>query len=125
MRLSPTQPYFACSPRQTISSPNWALSPYRAPEVVVVTQAQVDALREAGAVKARRVPATPAVSDALGRCLVGRHATRISLLDANVLIDVYLLALAAHNGGPFVTLDGAIALQAVHGAKVGDGVRLV
>jgi hypothetical protein len=46
------------------------------------------------------------------------------LLSHRQLTDAYLLALAVHNGGQFVTLDGAIALQAVRGAKVGDVVRL-
>jgi hypothetical protein len=46
------------------------------------------------------------------------------LLDHRQLTDAYLLALAVHNGGQFVTLDGAIALQAVRGAKAGDVVRL-
>jgi len=47
------------------------------------------------------------------------------LLGHRQLTDAYLLALAVHNGGQFVTLDGAVPLQAVHGAKVGDVVRLV
>jgi toxin-antitoxin system PIN domain toxin len=47
------------------------------------------------------------------------------LLGHRQLTDAYLLALAVHNGGQLVTLDGAIALQAVHGAKVGDVVRLI
>jgi toxin-antitoxin system PIN domain toxin len=49
----------------------------------------------------------------------------LHLLGHRQLTDAYLLALAVHNGGQFVTLDGAIALQAVHGAKAGDVVRLV
>lgn len=38
------------------------------------------------------------------------------LLGHRQLTDTYLLALAVHQGGRFVTLDGAVALQAVHGA---------
>ncbi len=47
------------------------------------------------------------------------------LLDHRQLTDAYLLALALHNGGQFVTLDGAVPLQVVRGAKVGDVVGLV
>lgn len=47
------------------------------------------------------------------------------LLGHRQLTDAYLLALAVHHGGRFVTLDGAIPLQAVHGAKVADLVRVV
>ena len=53
----------------------------------------------------------------------------VSLLDDTVarpdrihgprqLTDLYLLALAVHRGGRFVTLDGAIAINAVRRASV-------
>ncbi len=47
------------------------------------------------------------------------------LLGHRQLTDAYLLALAVHHGGQFVTLDGAIPLQAVRGAKVADLIRVV
>ena len=47
------------------------------------------------------------------------------LLGHRQLTDAYLLALAVHNKGQLVTLDGAIPRQAVRGAKAGDMVRLV
>lgn len=47
------------------------------------------------------------------------------LLGHRQLTDAYLLALAVHQGGQFVTLDGAIPLQAVRGAKVADLIRVV
>jgi hypothetical protein len=35
------------------------------------------------------------------------------------------LTVAVHSGGQFVTLDDAISLQVVHGAKLGDVARLI
>jgi toxin-antitoxin system PIN domain toxin len=40
-----------------------------------------------------------------------------SILGPNQVSDVYLLALAVKNGGRLVTLDRAIPVAAVHGAK--------
>ena len=47
------------------------------------------------------------------------------LLGHRQLTDAYLLALAVHGGGQLVTLDGAIPLKAVHGAKANSLVRLI
>ncbi len=41
------------------------------------------------------------------------------------LTDAYLLALAVRQDGRFVTLDGAVALQAVHGAQPAHLLRLL
>jgi len=49
----------------------------------------------------------------------------LHLLGHRQLTDAYLLALVVYNGGRFVTLDGAIALQAVYGANAGNVVRLI
>ena len=54
-----------------------------------------------------------------------RFLNPLHLLGHRQLTDAYLLALSIHNGGQFITLEGAIALQAVCGAKTGDEVRLV
>lgn len=47
------------------------------------------------------------------------------LLGHRQLTDAYLLALAVHCKGQFVTLDGAMPIKAVHGARAGDVVRLI
>lgn len=47
------------------------------------------------------------------------------LLGHRQLTDAYLLALAVHQQGQFVTLDGAVPTLAVMGAKSGDVVRLI
>jgi uncharacterized protein len=47
------------------------------------------------------------------------------LLSHRQLTDAYLLALAVHHKGQFITLDGAIPLKAVQGAQAHDMVRLV
>lgn len=47
------------------------------------------------------------------------------LLGHRQLTDAYLLALAVHHQGQFVTLDGAIPVKAVQGAQPGDVLRLV
>lgn len=47
------------------------------------------------------------------------------LLGHRQLTDAYLLALAVHHKGQFVTLDGAIPLKAVRGANAADVVRLI
>ncbi|MEX1167157.1 MAG: TA system VapC family ribonuclease toxin [Hydrogenophaga sp.] len=47
------------------------------------------------------------------------------LLGHRQLTDAYLLALAVHRRGQFVTLDGAIPLKAVHGTQATDVVRLI
>jgi toxin-antitoxin system PIN domain toxin len=47
------------------------------------------------------------------------------LLGHRQLTDAYLLALAVQNGGRFVTLDGAVPVQAVAGAQPDDLVRLI
>jgi len=47
------------------------------------------------------------------------------LLGHRQLTDVYLLALAVHHQGLFVTLDGAIPLKAVPGAQPAHVVRLL
>lgn len=47
------------------------------------------------------------------------------LLGHRQLTDAYLLALAVHHQGQFITLDGAIPLKAVHGAQAHHLVRLV
>ena len=41
------------------------------------------------------------------------------------LTDAYLLALAVHQQGCLVTLDGAVALQSVRGAEPGHLLRLL
>lgn len=46
------------------------------------------------------------------------------LLGHRQLTDAYLLALAVHHQGQFVTLDGAVPIQAVGGARAADVVRL-
>lgn len=43
---------------------------------------------------------------------------------ARQLTDVYLLALAVWHGGRFVTFDGSVAREAVHGAQAQHVVRL-
>lgn len=47
------------------------------------------------------------------------------LLGHRQLTDAYLLALAVHFKGQLVTLDGAIPIKAVHGARAIDLVRLI
>jgi toxin-antitoxin system PIN domain toxin len=47
------------------------------------------------------------------------------LLGHRQLTDAYLLALAVQNQGRFVTLDGAVPVKAVAGARADDVVRLV
>jgi uncharacterized protein len=47
------------------------------------------------------------------------------LLGHRQLTDAYLLALAVHHKGQFVTLDGAVPVKAVGGARAGDVVRLI
>lgn len=50
--------------------------------------------------------------------LTGARAVRWShVLGHRQVTDTYLLALAAHHGGRFVTFDGRIGLQAVPGAR--------
>lgn len=46
------------------------------------------------------------------------------LLGHRQLTDAYLLALAVHHQGQFVTLDGAIPYKAVQGADAGHVLRL-
>ena len=47
------------------------------------------------------------------------------LLGHRQLTDAYLLALAVHHKGQLVTLDGAVPVKAVRGARAGDVVRLI
>lgn len=47
------------------------------------------------------------------------------LLGHRQLTDAYLLALAVHHRGRFITLDGAVPVKAVSGARAGNVVRLV
>jgi toxin-antitoxin system PIN domain toxin len=47
------------------------------------------------------------------------------LLGHRQLTDAYLLALAVHHQGRFVTLDGAIPWKAVQGAQPADVLRLL
>jgi uncharacterized protein len=47
------------------------------------------------------------------------------LLGHRQLTDAYLLALAVHHQGRFVTLDGAVPIKAVQGAHAGHVVRLL
>jgi uncharacterized protein len=47
------------------------------------------------------------------------------LLGHRQLTDAYLLALAVHHQGQFVTLDGAVPIKAVQGAKASDVLRLI
>lgn len=47
------------------------------------------------------------------------------VLGQRQLTDAYLLALAVHQQGCLVTLDGAVALQSVHGAEPGHLLGLL
>ncbi|MBM3363496.1 MAG: VapC toxin family PIN domain ribonuclease [Betaproteobacteria bacterium] len=47
------------------------------------------------------------------------------VLSHRQLTDAYLLALAVHQQGCLVTLDGAVALQSVRGAEPGHLLRLL
>ncbi len=47
------------------------------------------------------------------------------LLGHRQLTDAYLLALAVHHQGRFVTLDGAVPVKAVGGAQADDVIRLI
>lgn len=73
-----------------------------------------------------------AVMDRLGAATAGAHhefwPDDISLLDARIadsrrihgprqLTDLFLLALAVHHGGRFVTFDSAVPLAAIRGAE--------
>lgn len=99
-----------------------------------------------GAIRILSAPAYPGarpVSQVLTQvqalCAGGHHRfwpDAVSLVDPGVLnprhvlghrqlTDAYLLALAVHQGGRFVTLDGAVALQAVHGAQPAHLQRLL
>jgi len=76
------------------------------------------------------LPAGAVIERLAEACARPEHAfwpDELSLLDASVvdparihgprqLTDLYLLALAVRHGGRFVTFDGSIARDAVHGA---------
>lgn len=103
-------------------------------------------LTQNGAIRIMSTPAYPGarpVSQVLaqvqGMCASAHHhfwADAVSLVQPGTLnpahllghcqlTDAYLLALAVHHQGQFVTLDGAVPLRAVHGAQASHLVSLL